>query len=276
MLSFTKMHSLGNDFVIVVGDDRRTCLTRAEAKSIASRNSGVGCDQILLVIPNFTEKNIFEFRIYNNDGSESAQCGNGARCVARFLHDRGLAHSENIILRTHADDIRCKINDDSSVSVSLGVPNFVPSKIPFTADSTENTYELDVDGVSQTVSVLSIGNPHAVIVVSDVESAPVNVLGGAIEFHPRFPQRANVGFMEVESSDSIRLRVHERGVGETSACGSGASAAVIAGRRLGLLDQSVTVNVQAGQLFVEWQREDAPVLLTGPTTYVFEGRLLMD
>ncbi len=276
MLSFTKMHSLGNDFVIVVGDDRRTCLTQAEAKSIANRNSGVGCDQILLVIPNCTEKNIFKFRIYNNDGSESAQCGNGARCVARFLHDRGLAHSENIILRTHADDIRCKINDDSSVSVSLGVPNFVPSEIPFTADTTENTYELDVDGVSQTVSVLSIGNPHAVIVVSDVESAPVNELGGAIEFHPRFPQRANVGFMEVESPDSIRLRVHERGVGETSACGSGASAAVIAGRRLGLLDQSVTVNVQAGQLFVEWRDKDAPVSLTGPTTYVFEGRLLMD
>ena len=276
MLSFTKMHSLGNDFVIIVGDDKQTCLTQAEAKSIANRNSGVGCDQILLVIPNCAEKNMFEVRIYNNDGSESAQCGNGARCVARFLLDRGLADGEDIILRTHADDMRCKINDEYTVTVSLGVPNFVPSEIPFVADTAQIIYELDVSGESQTVSVLSIGNPHAVIIVPDVESAPVDELGGTIEIHPRFPQRANVGFMEVESSDSIRLRVHERGVGETAACGSGASAAVIAGRRLGLLDKSVTVNVEAGQLFVEWQSEDAPVLLTGPTTYVFEGRLLLD
>lgn len=274
MLSFTKMHSLGNDFVIIVGNEKRTYLTQDEAKSIANRNSGVGCDQILLVIPNCTEKNIFDFRIYNNDGSESAQCGNGARCVARFLHDRRLANGENIILRTHADDILCKINDKSTVTVSLGVPNFVPSEVPFLADTAESTYELDVDGESRVVSVLSIGNPHAVIVVPDVDSAPVNELGGSIEFHPRFPQRTNIEFMEVESSDSIRLRVHERGVGETSACGSGASAAVIAGRRLGLLGQHVTVNVEAGQLLVEWQGEDEPVLLTGPTTYVFEGRLL--
>ena len=276
MLRFTKMHSLGNDFVIIVGDDMQTSLTQAEAKSIANRNWGVGCDQILLVIPNCAEKNIFEVRIYNNDGSESAQCGNGARCVARFLLDRGLADGGDIILRTHADDMRCKINDEYTVIVSLGVPNFEPSKIPFVADSAQKIYELDVDGEPLMASVLSIGNPHAVIVVPDVESAPVDELGGTIENHPRFPQRANVGFMEIDSSDSIRLRVHERGVGETSACGSGASAAVIAGRRLGLLDRSVTVNVEAGQLFVEWHGEDTPVLLTGPTTYVFDGRLLLD
>ncbi|MDE0309717.1 MAG: diaminopimelate epimerase [Acidiferrobacterales bacterium] len=274
MFNFTKMHSFGNDFVIIVGDDGLTGLTPARAKSIANRNSGIGCDQILLVIPICTEKNVFKFRIYNTDGSQAAQCGNGARCVARFLYDRGLANDEDIILRTHADDIRCKINDESTVTVSLGVPNFVPSEIPFVADTIADTYELEVKGTLQTASVLSIGNPHAVIVVSDVESAPVSELGGPIEFHPRFPQRTNVGFMEVESSDSIRLRVHERGVGETRACGSGACAAVIAGQRLGLLDESVTVNVEAGQLFVEWHGEGEPVLLTGPTTYVFEGRLL--
>ena len=274
MLSFTKMHSLGNDFVVIFRDDQQFRLTQDEAKSIADRNLGIGCDQILLVIPIDRLSNLFAFRIYNNDGSESAQCGNGARCVARFLHDRGIVGGEEIILRTYADDIRCTVDSENSVTVSLGIPCFTPSAIPFEAEAVEETYALETNGSTQTVSVLSIGNPHAVMVVPDASSAPVNELGNAIEFHSRFPQRTNVGFMEVESADSIRLRVHERGVGETFACGSGACAAVIAGRRLGLLDESVAVNVEAGQLFVEWKGEGEPVFLTGPTTYVYEGQLL--
>lgn len=274
MLSFTKMHALGNDFVVVFSDDGQYHLTQDKAKSIADRNLGVGCDQILLVNPIDGQQNLFHFRIYNNDGSESAQCGNGARCVAGFLRDRGIAADGDIVLRTLADDIRCTVDTKGTVTVSLGVPCFTPSEIPFEAEAAAKTYLLEANGFTPTVSVLSIGNPHAVMLVPDVSSAAVDELGAAIEFHSRFPQRTNVGFMEIVSADSIRLRVHERGVGETSACGSGACAAVITGRRLGLLDESVTVHVRAGQLLVSWKGEGEPVLLSGPITYVYEGRLL--
>ena len=276
MLRFTKMHSLGNDFVVILEDGTRNHLTQSEAKKIADRNTGIGCDQILVVTPIDSLKNTFEFRIFNTDGSESDQCGNGARCVARFLHDRGLANGKHIILRTRKDDIQCTVKHEDSVTVSLGIPNFTPSKIPFQAESSEVIHSLRVNGEEYPVSVLSIGNPHAVMVVTDVSYAPVEELGPAIEFHSRFPERTNVGFMEVESTSSITLRVHERGVGETFACGSGACAAVISGRRLGLLNESVNVNVQAGQLSVNWKGEGEPVLLTGPTSYVFEGQLLLN
>ena len=270
------MHSLGNDFVVIVDMDRKLSLNRAQAKSIADRNTGVGCDQILLVKPIHNQTNAFSFEIFNQDGSESAQCGNGARCVARLLHDHRLTDDDEIILRTQVDDIRCRIDDETTVTVALGVPCFEPAKIPFVADSAEFVYELEVNRQLHSVSVLSIGNPHAVLVVPDVAKAPVRALGGAIECHPRFPKRTNVGFMEVESPKSIRLRVFERGVGETHACGSGASAAVIAGRRLGMLSPSVTVNVQAGQLNVAWKCDGEPVYLSGSTTVAFHGELPLD
>ncbi len=263
------MHALGNDFVIIDGVDKAVSFHPTQAKIIADRHNGIGCDQILLV--NNAGKDSFNFRIYNADGSESAQCGNGARCVGRLLHDRGYLTGREFILKTSADEMLCHVNG-SEISVALGVPRFRPSEVPFISESEQPTYELDVNGDNIQFSALSIGNPHAVILVQDVETAPVVETGPKIESHPRFPQRTNVGYLQVVSRNVIRLRVFERGVGETFACGSGAGAAVVAGNRLGLLDHSVEVKLTAGSLFVEWESDNRPVHLSGPVAYVYEGR----
>ncbi len=269
MFEFTKMHALGNDFVIIDGVEKVVSFDPTQAKIIADRHTGIGCDQILLV--NNASENSFNFRIYNADGSESAQCGNGARCVGRLLHDRGYLTGEKFFLRTSAEDMLCHVNG-SEITVALGVPKFKPSDVPFISEFEQPTYKLEVNGDNIQFSALSIGNPHAVILVEDVKTAPVAKTGPQIESHPRFPERTNVGYLQVVSKSVARLRVFERGVGETFACGSGAGAAVVAGIRLGLLDHSVEVKLTAGSLFVEWQGSDRPVHLSGPASYVYEGR----
>lgn len=267
------MHALGNDFVIIDGVDKAVSFDPTQAKIIADRHNGIGCDQILLV--NNAGKDSFNFRIYNADGSESAQCGNGARCVGRLLHDRGYLTGKEFVLKTSVDEMLCHVNG-SEISVALGVPRFRPSEVPFISDSEQPTYELAVNGDNIHLSALTIGNPHAVILVEDVETAPVAETGPKIESHPRFPQRTNVGYLQVVSRNVVRLRVFERGVGETLACGSGACAAVVAGIRLGLLDHSVEVKLTAGSLLVEWEGGDRPVHLSGPSSYVFEGRWIVN
>lgn len=269
MFEFTKMHALGNDFVIIDGINQQVQFDPTQAKSIADRHTGIGCDQILLV--NSIGENVFDFRIFNADGSESAQCGNGARCVARLLTDRGYPTQQEFLLRTLVDDLVCTVGE-SEITVSLGSPNFAPSAIPFDAPAEQQTYDLQLCDEVVNISALSVGNPHAVLLVDNVDVAPVAQTGPVIESHPRFPERANVSYLEIVSRNKVRLRVYERGVGETFACGSGASAAVIAGIRRGLLDATVEVVLGAGSLGVEWQGNDSQVLLSGPASYVFEGR----
>lgn len=273
MIKFTKMHSLGNDFVVIDEHGQDVTLNSRLAKHIAHRYRGIGCDQILLVNPGHCEGKDFILRILNQDGSESAQCGNGARCVARFLYDRGYAKSNELTLKTSAAEMRCTIDNNDQVTVGLGIPQFQPQEIPFLANQQQEIYDLTVRKTTVPISALSLGNPHAVTIVDDVKKAPVKKIGQAIESHRRFPQRTNVGFMQVMSRETIQLRVFERGVGETFACGSGSGAAVVAGIRLGLLDKSVKVSLKGGELQVSWLSSQSNVLLSGPTTYVFEGHL---
>ncbi len=269
IFEFTKMHALGNDFVIIDGIKQQVQFDPTQAKSIANRHTGIGCDQILLV--NSVDEDVFDFRIFNADGSESAQCGNGARCVARMLADRGYPTQQEFTLRTRVDDLVCTVSE-SDITVALGVPNFKPSAIPFDANAEQNTYELLLNDETIKISALSVGNPHAVLLVDKVDAAPVAETGPIIESHARFPDRANVSYLEIVSRNKVRLRVYERGVGETFACGSGASAAVVAGIRRELLDAAVEVVLRAGSLRVEWQGNGSQVLLSGPASYVFEGR----
>ncbi len=275
MFKFTKMQSLGNDFVVLDGIADTIDLTPSDAKLIADRNIGIGCDQILKITP-ADKSGVFGLQIFNNDGSQSAQCGNGARCVARFVSDLNYATHSSVDFRTDSGILQCKVLDRKNVCVALGIPNFIPEAIPFQADEELLQYPLEVKSELFNISALSIGNPHAVFVVPDVTQARVEELGPEVEFHKNFPQRTNVEFMEVVDRSTIRLRVHERGVGETKACGSGASASVVAGIRLGLLHHSVVVNFSTGTVQVEWPGEGEQVTLTGPTTYVFDGQWCND
>lgn len=273
MFEFTKMHALGNDFVIIDAIRNETSFHHSQAKSVADRHYGIGCDQILLVNSKDENSDVFQMQIFNADGSSSAQCGNGARCVAQLVYDRQYTSQREFVLQTRTQDLRCTVKD-SQVSVTLGVPNFNPADIPFITKSAQNSYCVTVDGESLDVSALSIGNPHAVLFVSDTTQATVSYIGPLIETHSLFPERTNVEFTELVSRTKINLRVYERGVGETLACGSGACAAVIAGIRRGFLDSSVEVKMAAGSLWVDWQGEGKEVHLTGPATYVYEGSWL--
>ena len=275
MFEFTKMHALGNDFVVIDGIDQSVSFNPSLAQLISDRHLGIGCDQILLVNNDVDDANVFDFRIFNADGSESAQCGNGARCVARLLYDRGYPSGSDFVLRTSADDLQCSVNA-TQITVSLGVPNFDPPGIPFLSDSEQNSYDLQVEDQVVQISALSLGNPHAVMLVEDVFRAPVETTGPMIESHPRFPERTNVGYLEIVSRNVVRLRVYERGVGETLACGSGASAAVVAGIERELLDESVQVELTAGNLLVEWNGRGTQTMLTGPATYVYQGHWLSE
>ncbi len=274
--NFVKMHTLGNDFVVIDLSRQQVEMNAEFAQSIADRNRGVGCDQILLVEPQDKAANIFDFRIFNADGSQSHQCGNGASCAAKLIYDCGYTAADaTVILHTAADALQCAVSDDRHVTASLGVPKFAPADVPFASEAEQLRYLLNdvrIGGEALGVSILSIGNPHAVAQVDDADAFPVAKVGAQVESHVRFPERTNVEFTEVVASDRIRLRVFERGVGETLACGSGACAAVIAGRRQGLLSERVTVMQQAGEAVVEWAGAELPVYLTVPTTYVFEGR----
>ena len=275
-VSFTKMHGAGNDFVVFDGVNQRVNLTTAQIRRLADRRFGVGCDQVLLVERPGASGADFRYRIFNADGGEVEQCGNGARCFVRFVRDRGLTQKDEIAVETLGGLIRPRLEPDGEVSVDMGAPRFDPREEPFEAPARAPLYDLEVDGQTAQVSVLSMGNPHAVQLVPDVDLAPVNTQGAKIERHPRFPKRVNAGYMQVVDRRRIRLRVYERGVGETLACGSGACAAVVAGRQRGLLDDTVKVTLPGGTLTVSWEGEGKPVRLAGPAVTVFEGTLDLD
>ena len=270
-LTFTKMHGLGNDFVVIDATRRPVALTPAQVRRLADRRFGIGCDQVLLVEPPRDPGTEFHYRIFNADGGEVEQCGNGARCFARFVREKGLTDLREIPVGTAAGPIRLYIEDNGDVRVNMGVPRLLPADIPFTAETTATLYPLEVDGQSLMVGAVSMGNPHAVLRVDDVAGAPVETLGPLIERHPRFPQRVNAGFMAVRARDHIDLRVFERGAGETLACGTGACAAVVCGRLNGWLDEQVTVSLPGGDLVVSWRENGHPVWMTGPAVTVFEG-----
>ncbi|MFA5082413.1 MAG: diaminopimelate epimerase [Hydrogenophilaceae bacterium] len=273
-LKFTKMHGLGNDFVVIDGVRQHVDLTPAQLRHLADRHFGVGCDQILLVEAPGRPEVDFRYRIFNADGGEVQQCGNGARCFVRFVHDHGLTDKREIRVETASGIIVPRLEADGQVTVDMGPPRFEPSEIPFVADARAVTYVLDdlPDGPVELVA-LSMGNPHAVLETCNVDTAPVAEWGPLIEHHPRFPERVNVGFMQLVHRRAIRLRVFERGSGETLACGTGACAAAVAGMVRGLLEREVEVQTRGGRLTIRWDGEGHPVLMTGPAVTVFEGEI---
>ena len=273
MLRFTKMHGLGNDFVMIDAVKQTVALTPEQVRRLADRRFGVGCDQVLMVERPTRADVDFRYRIFNADGGEVEQCGNGARCFARFVRDQGLTAKSEIAVETLAGVIYPKIEPDGAVTVNMGVPRFEPRDVPFEAGARQPVYDLDVDGAAVPVTVLSMGNPHAVQIVADAEHAPVTTQGPRIEHHPRFPKRVNAGYMQVLDRGHIHVRVWERGAGETLACGTGACAAVVTGRLRGLLDENVAVRVRGGTLQVSWHGEGEPVMMTGPAVTVFEGEI---
>ncbi len=265
------MHGLGNDFVVLDGIAHDVRLTTSELRRLADRHLGVGCDQVLVVERPTRADADFRYRIFNADGGEVEQCGNGARCFVTFVRARGLTDKREIRVETAGGLIVPRLEDNGEVSVDMGVPRFAPEDIPFTGGGGGVTDALDVDGDTVDVSVLSMGNPHAVQVVADVAVAPVTTQGPRIEHHPRFPRRVNAGYMQVIDRATIRLRVWERGAGETLACGTGACAAMVAGVRRGLIDGRASVHVQGGVLAIAWSGDGFPVVMTGPAVTVFEG-----
>jgi diaminopimelate epimerase len=274
-LRFSKMHGAGNDFVMINAIDQTVSLSPAQIRFLADRQFGVGCDQLLLVeTPTMPEAD-FRYRIFNADGSEVAQCGNGARCFVRFVIDKALTNKDTITVETHSGLIYpTLINAEGDVQVNMGAPIFESARIPVTAEQKESTYVVDVADVGQIeFDALSMGNPHAVLRVEDIQSAPVATLGAALESHSVFPERVNVGFMEVIDAATIKLRVYERGAGETLACGTGACAAVVSGIRQGWLSSPVSVTLPGGELSISWSGEGEPVLMTGPTAHVFDGEI---
>jgi diaminopimelate epimerase len=271
ILKFTKMQGLGNDFVVLDGISQRVDLNTTELSHLADRHLGVGCDQILIVEEATRADVDFRYRIFNADGSEVEQCGNGARCFVQFVRDRGLTAKRVIRVETKSGIIEPRLQADGQVTVDMGLPRFNPEAIPFTGGSGAALEPVEIEGASVMVSVVSMGNPHAVQIVDDVDDAPVRTQGPRIERHPGFPNGANAGYMQIVDRANIRLRVWERGAGETLSCGTGACAAVVTGIRLGLLDSPVRVATRGGTLLIAWEGGQSPVLMTGPATTVFEG-----
>jgi diaminopimelate epimerase len=272
-LKFSKMHGLGNDFVVLDGVRQALALSPEQLRVLGDRHFGVGCDQILLVEPAGRPDVDFRYRIFNADGGEVEQCGNGARCFVRFVHDEGLTGKREIRVETMKGVIVPRLEDDGDITVDMGVPGFAPAQIPFVSTSDDLVQFLMVGDDAVAITAVSMGNPHAVQVVADVDAAPVAAQGPLIESHPRFPQRVNAGFMEIEERHAIRLRVYERGAGETLACGTGACAAVVTGIVRGLLDSPVRVTTRGGELTIAWNGAGTPVLMTGPAVTVFTGEI---
>ena len=272
-LNFTKMQGLGNDFVVIDAVSQPVDLTEAQLRKLADRHFGVGCDQILMVDPPPDDSVDFRYRIFNADGGEVEQCGNGARCFARFVHEHGLTDKRHIRVLTAGGIIVPQLQDDGRVTVDMGRPRLEPRDIPFQAKGRQRSYPLKVAGEDVELGVASMGNPHAVLRVANVDDAPLDTVGARLVRHPRFPQRVNVGFMQVISPQIIRLRVFERGVGETLACGTGACAAVVVGIDQGLLNPQVRVVLRGGELDIRWKGGKAPVLMTGPAESVFTGQI---
>ncbi len=272
-LKFSKMHGLGNDFVVLDGVRQPLALTPAQLRQLGDRHFGVGCDQILLVEKASRPELDFRYRIFNADGGEVEQCGNGARCFVRFVHEQGLTDKREIRVETMRGVIGPRLESDGSVTVDMGEPEFAPEKIPFVSPSDDLIQPLLVGDDELAITVVSMGNPHAVQVVADVDAAPVATQGPLIECHPRFPQRVNAGFMQVVGRQAISLRVFERGAGETLACGTGACAAVVAGIARGLLDSPVRVTTRGGELTIAWRGKGTSVRMTGPAVTVFTGEI---
>lgn len=270
-LTFTKMHGLGNDFVVIDAINQNVDLTPEQARFIADRHRGVGCDQLLLVERPHSSEVDFRYRIFNADGGEVGQCGNGARCFYRFVVDKQLSSKSELSVETASGIIRLRLEDDGQVTVEMGRPRFNPADIPFEVDAGADRFPLMVGGEQIEIGAVSMGNPHAVMLVADIDSAPVDQLGPQLESHPRFPERVNAGFMQVMSRERIRLRVFERGAGETLACGTGACAAMVVARQWGVVDDRVNVDLPGGRLLIQWPGGDASVMMTGPAETVFEG-----
>ncbi|MBS0357193.1 MAG: diaminopimelate epimerase [Proteobacteria bacterium] len=274
-LAFTKMQGLGNDFVMIDAVRQDIQLTEEQVRHLADRHFGVGCDQLLVVEPAQAPGVDFRYRIFNADGGEVEQCGNGARCFARFVFDQGLTDKREIRVETKKGIIAPRLEADGNVTVDMGVPVLKPADVPFVSDSDAHVQPLDVAGTAVAITAVSMGNPHAVQVVADVDTAPVAVQGPLIENHPRFPARVNAGFLQVVDEHRVRLRVYERGAGETLACGTGACAAVVAGILRELVVSPVTVETRGGELTIAWNGVGTPVLMTGPAVTVFSGELTL-
>jgi diaminopimelate epimerase len=272
-IEFLKMQGLGNDFLIFDAAATDTRLSSSKLRALADRHTGVGFDQALLLeTPRDALSRVF-YRVFNSDGTEVEQCGNGARCIAALLYARAPELGRDLLMGSLGGLVRARVRDDGMVSVDMGMPNFDPRALPMDADAEARTYSLEVDGAAVEIGAVSMGNPHAVLKVPDVKSAPLERIGPSIEHHPRFPKRTNVGFMQIVDRSRIRLRVFERGVGETLACGTGACAAVAVGRRQGLLDEEVQVDLPGGTATVYWPAETGRLWLTGPATTVFTGSI---
>lgn len=274
LVRFTKMQGIGNDFVVLDLISQRYRPQTSHIQKIADRHFGIGCDQILIVEPPKNPENDFFYRIFNADGSEVEQCGNGARCFARYVTDKRLTANNPIRVETAGGVIQLFIEQDN-VRVDMGPPVLEPSRIPFKAQQQANSYTLEVNGKSYEMGVISMGNPHSVLRVDDINTAPIKKLGALIERHPRFPNRVNAGFMQIIDRQHIKLRVYERGAGETLACGSGACAAVVYGILQGWLDNQVTVDLPGGQLTIEWAGNNQHVQLIGPATFVYDGKIYL-
>lgn len=274
-LKFTKMHGIGNDFVVIDAITQKVSLSSTQIRQIADRHFGVGCDQLLLVEkPSGKFQDVdFRYRIFNADGGEVEQCGNGARCFVKFVHEKQLTDKRSIQVETARGVIVLTLQEDKQVTVNMGVPQFEPAQIPFDADQIADTYQLILEHGTVTVCAVSMGNPHAVQIVENLDTAPVDTDGPLVESHPRFPQRVNAGFMQIINPQHIRLRVYERGSGETLACGSGACAAVVSGIRLGKLQSPVRVSMRGGDLNIAWEAANTPVWMTGPAETVFDGEI---
>jgi diaminopimelate epimerase len=279
-LTFSKMHGLGNDFVVIDAISQPVSLSAAQIRALADRHLGVGCDQVLLVEAPDSDDVDFCYRIFNQDGGEVEQCGNGVRCFARFVVEKGLTTKREIAVKTAAGTIYPRLEADDQVTVNMGVPRFAPEALPFVADVESDRYTLAINpldvGDIVEIGAVSMGNPHAVLAVEDLDKAPVATLGPLIEAHERFPQRVNAGFVELVDRSHIKLRVFERGVGETQACGTGACAAVAVTRRWGWVDEAVTVSLLGGDLLIRWAGKHEPVWMTGPAVTVFDGTIPLD
>jgi len=275
LIEFTKMHGLGNDFVVIDAISQTIDLSSQQIKAIADRHFGIGCDQLLLVEKAENKAAEFRYRIFNADGGEVEQCGNGARCFALFVRQQGLTINDKIIVETSSGIIELMVKGEQ-VTVNMGVPDFEPDSLPFLEENRSESYDLVVNDAVYAIGAVSMGNPHSVMLVDNVDDIDIETLGGAIESHPMFPNRVNAGFMQILSRNEVRLRVYERGVGETRACGTGACAAVAVGRMLNKLDEQVIVHLHGGDLNISWSGEGDVLSMTGPATTVFQGKINCD
>ena len=273
LMKFTKMHGLGNDFVVIDAVTQNVRITASMVRRLADRKTGIGCDQVLVIEPPSAVDIDFNYRIFNCDGAEVEQCGNGARCLARFVHDRQLTGKKSIQVQTSNRVMTLNLINKNLVAVDMGVPELDPPAIPFQANEAASLYDINVNGQVQRIAAVSMGNPHAVLTVADINTATVAELGAALESHERFPNRVNVGFMQIVDRSEIKLRVFERGVGETDACGSGACAAAVAAIQQELVDSPVTVHLTRGPLKIDWKGSGSPLIMSGPAKTVFHGRI---